>query len=194
MAKAVQTPLPPPDMSSPRSSLVYFSFISSISDQHSSAKKNRTRRVREKIGCHPYLHLPLTSRRQHVVASSCSTCSSSARGVMVLPPWTMSYGPYHAVVVTAHDARARRCFQRMRRLGTVGVHSRGRSCGCGSPGKLNCRPLMLLLSLVAVPALHLQERWMVQEWRHAKNRRHRFKSMEQQGIGWLCLDMDYFNP
>jgi len=42
MATAVQTPLPLPDMSSPRSSLVYFSFISSISEQKPSSFIRKT--------------------------------------------------------------------------------------------------------------------------------------------------------
>ncbi|BAT01485.1 Os07g0481000 [Oryza sativa Japonica Group] len=56
MATAVQTPFPLPDMSSPRSSLVYFSFISSISEQHPSINHQKHQRTLPEIktGWHIY--------------------------------------------------------------------------------------------------------------------------------------------
>ena len=148
MATAVQTPLPPPDMSSPSSSFVYFSFISSISEQHTSAER-KTQQVKRsaKTDSHPYLHLPWISPLQLVAASSCSTCSSPARGATALQPWMMVYGARHALVVKVHDARAHRCSRRTTRHGTASARSRDRSCGCGTPGKPNCHPLLLLLCL-----------------------------------------------
>jgi hypothetical protein len=69
MATAVQTPLPLPDMSSPSSNLVYFSFISSISEQKPSSFIRKTPQPHiRKTGCDP---LPSSS-----IDFSSTTCCS----------------------------------------------------------------------------------------------------------------------
>ena len=66
MATAVQTPLPLPDMSSPSSNFVYFSFISSISEREekpSSRTRKHNKEHQLNRSAIRYLPPPLTSHQ-----------------------------------------------------------------------------------------------------------------------------------